>query len=178
VVLNQSTSQPTIKFAKTKHQINRSVVFMFSFAGPCMNIVSGCVQLSKSLRDFSHDTSNSHYTHKVKACYSCILKSSNHLKHELQRHMHMDFNVKGISPTKGENFFKDGDSAGSPHELSPFGRSSPLPGALLEDHGKGEGNHGRNDLSPSDPMSRSPNDLSPRSTMTSSDISFTTGISR
>lgn len=133
-----------------------------------MNIVSGCVQICKSLRDFTYDTGNSHYVHKTKSCQSSVIKSTNHLKQELQKHFNMDFHVRGISPTKGENLFKENDSLeGSSHdsnrELSPFGRCSPLP--PTEDHRKEEEHYGKNDLSP-------------RSTVTSSDVSFTTGISR
>ena len=127
--------------------------------GPCMNIVSGCVQICKSLRDYTYDTGNSHYINKTKSCQSSIIKSTNHLKHELHTHFSMDFHIRGISPGKGDNLFKDTDNSDSSHDnhrdLSPFGRCSPLPPA--ENSGKDDSH-----------------DLSPRS----NDVSFSTGISR
>ncbi|XP_052786935.1 talin rod domain-containing protein 1-like [Mya arenaria] len=141
--------------------------------GPCMNLVSGCVQLCKSLRDFTYDTGNSHYTHKVRSCHSCVLKSSNHLKHELQKRFKMDFQVKGLSPLKGENFIKNGDSSDSPRELIPFGRRSPIP-SRVEDDGK-DGGEGPHDQSPSSTLA--PSDIT-TTTLTASDITTSSVVSR
>ncbi|XP_052264215.1 talin rod domain-containing protein 1-like [Dreissena polymorpha] len=129
--------------------------------GPCMNIVSGCVQICKSLRDYTYDPGNSHYVHKTRSCQACIVKSTKHLKHELQKHLHMDFQMRGASPSKGDNYFRDVDSSDeNQHDLSPLGGSLSLQYAS-ENHGM-EGNYGK--------------DLSPRSTVT--DVSLATSISR
>ncbi|XP_045184565.1 talin rod domain-containing protein 1-like [Mercenaria mercenaria] len=164
-----------------------------SVFGPCMNIVSGCVQICKTLRDFAHDSNNAHYLHKAKSCQHSVGKSTNQLKHALQNHLEIDFHVRSASPFRGDTrYTSSADESESLHELhresspferkspqpteshrelSPFNRTSPqeIPGDLspfrsspqpLENYGNNGLHHGRNDLSP-------------RSTVASSDISFT-----
>ena len=132
-----------------------------------MNIVSGCVQICKVLRDFAHDTTNSNYIQKAKLCHSSIHKSTNQLKAELQRHCKMDFGVKGVSPLRVNSDERNQkspidklDNGHDNHrELSPFGRNSPQPGGsfLKEDGSLNRDNH------------------SPRSSVATSELSFSTG---
>ncbi|KAH3866105.1 hypothetical protein DPMN_029158 [Dreissena polymorpha] len=51
--------------------------------------------------------------------HSQIYKAS---QHELQKHLHMDFQMRGASPSKGDNYYRDVDSSDeNQHDLSPLG---------------------------------------------------------
>ncbi|XP_060571217.1 LOW QUALITY PROTEIN: talin rod domain-containing protein 1-like [Ruditapes philippinarum] len=172
-----------------------------SVFGPCMNIVSGCVQMCKTLRDFAHDTNNTHYLHKAKSCQHSVAKSTGLLKHALQNHLKMDFHIRSASPIRGDNRYQpQSEESEALHELhresSPFDRKSPQPTESHRDlspFNRSSPQELSRDLSPFNrsspqelprdlsPFRSSPqplenhgrNDLSPRSTVASSDISFT-----
>lgn len=166
-----------------EHETQKSVF------GPCMNIVSGCVQICKTLRDFAHDSNNAHYVHKAKSCQHSVIKSSSQLKQALQVNLKMDFHVRSASPFKGEIRYQNAsnDSHDTLQESSPVERKSPQPS---ESHR--ELSPLNRDSLPEIPQDLSPlrsspqpfenygnnavllgrSDLSPRSTIASSDISF------
>lgn len=100
-----------------------------SVFGPCMNIVSGCVQICKTLRDFTYDSNNSHYLHKARSAVNSIQRSTSQLKHHLKKHFQMEFHVKASSPTRlEEDKSSKFDSLDEKHEnnqeLLPFNSSS------------------------------------------------------
>ena len=158
-----------------------------------MNIVSGCVQMCKTLRDFAHDSSNNHYLHKAKSCQHSVSKSTSMLKRALQINLKMDFHVRSASPIRGDNRYQSSaEESETLHELhresSPFDRKSPQPTEShreLSPFNRSSPQELPRDLSPfrSSPqplesfgnsgLHDGRNDLSPRSTVASSDISFT-----
>lgn len=165
---------------------------MHLFTGPCMNIVSGCVQICKTLRDFAHDSNNAHYVHKAKSCQHSVVKSTSQLKHSLQTNLKMDFVVRSASPFRGDNRYQNAtDESESMHsnhrESSPFDRKSPQPSEShreLSPFNRNSPQEIPRELSPfrsspqplenygNNSLHHRGNDLSPRSTIASSDISF------
>lgn len=181
--------------------------------GPCMNLVSGCVQLCKTLRDYAHDSSNQHYVQKAKSCQHSVVKSTHHLKHALHKHLGMEFSIRSSSPYRGDSSYQsatdDTDCELSVNrESSPFERKSPQPAESNRDlppFNRSSPQEMPRELSPFrsspqemprelSPFRSSPQpgedfddngtshrrqDLSPRSTLAPSDISFaTSSISR
>lgn len=148
--------------------------------GPCMNIVSGCVQLCKVTREFSYNISHTGFIHKAKSCQSSIQKSILHLKTELRKHFRIDFQNKAASPFRDDEmpegqkeFFGFGTSpTGNGSSLAPTGNATSLTptgsGASLTPTGNGSVNHVNEESNEGDGSS-------PRSSVAQSEFSFSTG---
>ena len=165
-----------------------------------MNIVSGCVQLCKVVREFAYNISHTGFLNKAKSCQSSVQKSVLHLKTELRKHFRVDFQNKAASP------FRDDELPDTQSELlglktspSPSGvrtslspsdlRTSPAgSGSVIAETGNGPsltetGNStsvadtGNGRLSPRNEVMDDGNDISPssRSSLASSEFSFSTG---
>ena len=108
-----------------------------------MNIVSGCVQLCKVVREFAYNISHNGFLNKAKSCQSSIQKSVLHLKTELRKHFRVDFQNKAASP------FHDDELSDTQSELmglktspSPSGVSTSLiPSDLRTNTGETENSH-------------------------------------
>lgn len=156
-----------------------------------MNIVSGCVQICKTLRDFTHDCNNNHYLHKAKSCQTSVMRSTGQLKHALQKHLRLEFHTHSPSTFRGDNRFlsnseetespdsqresspferKSPHSTESHRELSPFNRNSPL--EMPQDVSPFRSSPQPVENYENNVVHQGRNDLSPRSTMASSDNSF------
>ncbi|KAL4216785.1 Mesoderm development candidate [Mactra antiquata] len=171
-----------------------------SIFGPCMNIVSGCVQICKTLRDFTHDCNNNYYLHKAKSCQTSVVRSTSQLKHSLQKHLRLEFHTHGSSSLKDNRFTsvpnsEETDSPDGPRESSPFERKSPQSSdgqqRELSPFSRNSPLEMPRDISPfrsspqplesyeNNTVQPGRNDLSPRSTVASSDLSFAnTSVSR
>ena len=129
-----------------------------------MNIVSGCVQLCKVTREFSYNISHTGFIHKAKSCQSSIQKSVLHLKTELRKHFRMDFQSKAASP------FRDDELPDPQREFFGFG-SSPSPTG----NGTSPTQTGNGSLLPEKEELDDGSRNSPRSSLSQSEFSFSTG---
>ena len=62
------------------------MALVFFFSGACMNIVSSCVQLCKTVRDLTYDLMTSYHKDRLKSCLQSIGHNSHKLVKLLEEH--------------------------------------------------------------------------------------------
>ncbi|KAK3598061.1 hypothetical protein CHS0354_042434 [Potamilus streckersoni] len=110
---------PPIELSENAKEIQRNIF------GPCMNIVSGCVQICKAIREYIHDSTNPSLVHRVHACFDSIQRSVNHLIEEIRLHpvlLSTPDSISSVSPSQRDSSPTEKDlhdvSANNIHTLS------------------------------------------------------------